>query len=163
MQPQPQRTQPANRTPYGYSAGAENASAPTPRFLLFGVPYLVLNLPVYIFLFLLGVIRLILLGSGDSFGVKVGSMVMAVGLVLLGYTIAAGVLAIRGRITGVWMGVAHAIMTVAVILLILLHFGGGVMQSELFVIILIIALHAGVLALGIRALRQYSAHNAATA
>jgi hypothetical protein len=164
MQPQPQKPQPVNANPYVHSADTEEAGAKKPRFLKFGVTYLVLNVPVYGLPFLFGIIMLSSARPDDPYwpiNLKYGLRLTFGAGIPLAYIITAGVLAIRGTVAGVRMGLAHTSVFASLAVVVPIYLGLKGHEGALIIIVIGVLPHVILVVLALDELERHKARKAA--
>jgi len=163
MQPSPgnPRSRPTvpDPSPTPYSQELPQDPSPRVRFLKFGIPYLALNVPVYVATIVMGVV-VWLRWARDPFPhhfpiafIPAPIVLLALlAVFLLPYSVAAGVLALKGKVAGVWMGLVHVSVFTVLAVLSGVMLGGTAFMFMFAVVAVLVVL----LALGAQELDRHS-------
>jgi len=161
---------PAGARPYGQAPVGPVRGGPRHKFLMFGLPYLILNgllllLVCGVLLFLFVMVGGAAKGAGSGVGnaiAGVAVLVLVVCLMVLGYVVVSGILCILGKVAGWWMGMIYSGLNAALQLVsVILAVSGPKSESGVIWIVLGLVMHVGLMVLGIFDYKAYKAKRAA--
>lgn len=161
----------ASARPYGHAPVGRARGGVQHRFLMLGIPFLVLNGLGLLAITLLVLILFVIIGSvaTEAGGSGAGGMIaglagliVVVCLMFLGYVITAGILCIKGRPVGWWMamvysGIGALLQVIGLLLALTGPKGGEGIVSPLIGFLF----SAGIITLGIFDMKAYKAKQAA--
>lgn len=158
---------PAGARPYGQAPKGPPRGVTNHRFLMFGLPFLILN--GLLLLLVCGVLLFVFVlagaatrgtgGSGLGNAIAGGAaIVLVVCLMFLGYVIASGILCILGKVAGWWMGMIYSGLNAALQLIsLLITVSGPQGNSGVIWIVLGLLMHLGLIVAGILDFKAYKA------